>query len=134
MIPAVLLLVLGGLCVYFGSHNYLLRVLGVAAIMVSVYLVRISRVRSHPGLREAGQPGMELKTTRGPGRLLWIVSLAFLPLLGVSIFLLHIDAANGGHAAWPADLFAGVALACAAVWGCLIAKIFGSAGGKNSHN
>ena len=46
-------------------------------------------------------------------------------MLGVAFFLLHMDALNGGHEAWPADLFAGVGLACAILWGVLVAKIFG---------
>jgi hypothetical protein len=44
-------------------------------------------------------------------------------LLGTSAFLLHIDAVNGGHEAWPPDIFAGVALVCAGVWGSLIVKL-----------
>jgi len=123
---AILLLLLGGVGIYVGSHNYPIRALGLVAIMVSAYLVRISHVHDGSDLPEASGQGKDLKTAKGPGRLLWIVSLALVPLLGAAFFLLHIDAVNGGHEAWPADAFAGVGLACAIVWGYLAAKIFRS--------
>jgi hypothetical protein len=122
---AILLLLLGGAGLYFGSHNYPIRALGLIAIMASAYLARISHVHDRLGLPEASGRLKDLKTAKGPGRLLWILSLALVPLLGASAFLLHIDAANGGHKAWPVDVFAGVGLACAGVWGCLAAKILG---------
>jgi hypothetical protein len=126
---AILLLLLGAVGAYLGSNNYPIRVLGLASIMTSVYLARISRIRNGSRLLDAGGPGKNYKIEKGPGRLLWIVSLALVPLLGASGYLLRIDAANGGHEAWPADVFAGVVLACASVWGCLVAKILGDGAG-----
>jgi hypothetical protein len=117
---AIILILLGGMGVYLGSNNYLIRVLGSVSLLVSVYLVRISRVN-----HESTLPKANAVEYGGPSRLLWIVSLALVPLLGASAFLLHIDAVNGGHEAWPADVFAGVALVCAGVWGCLIVKLQG---------
>jgi hypothetical protein len=125
-VAAILLLLLGGVGIYLGPHNYPIRAVGLVAIMASAYLVRISHVHDRPGLPKASGWETDLKTAKGPGRLLWIVSLALVPLLGASGFLLHIDAVNGGHEAWPADVFAGVVLACAIVWGYLAAKILGS--------
>jgi hypothetical protein len=112
--------------IYLGSHNYPIRALGLVAIMASAYLVRISHVHDRPGVPEASGRGKDLKAAKGPGRLLWIVSLVLVPLLGAAFFLLHIDAVNGGHEAWLADVFAGIGLACAIVWGYLAAKILGS--------
>ena len=129
---AILLLLLGVVGNYLGSHNFPIRVLGLISVMASIYLARISRVHNGSRLPEAGGPGKNYKIEKGPGRLLWIVSLAFVPLLGASVFLLHIDAVNGGHEAWPADVFAGVGLASAIVWGCLVAKILGGGTSKNS--
>jgi hypothetical protein len=131
---AILLLLLGGVGIYVGSYNYPIRALGVMAIIASAYLVQISHVHDRSGLPEANGRRTDLRTTRGPGPLLWMVSLALVPLLGAAFFLLHIDAVNGGHEAWPADVFAGVGLACAIVWGYLVAKIFGGRAGKNSQN
>lgn len=129
-ILAILLLLLGGAAIYAGSHNYEIRALGIVAVMASVYVVRISRVRERSDLPITGDRPISSKTTKGPGRLLWIASLSLLLMLGVALYLLHIDALNGGHEAWPADLFAGVGLACAIVWGFLVVKILGGSAGK----
>jgi hypothetical protein len=120
--------------IYVGSHNYPIRALGVVAIMVSAHLVRISHIRDRSGLPEARGSRTDIKIAKGPGRLLWTISLALVPLLGAAFFLLHIDAVNGGHEAWPADVFGGVGLACAVVWGYLVAKLFGGRTGKNTQN
>jgi hypothetical protein len=122
---AILLLLFGGVGIYLGSHNYPIRVLGSVAILASAYLVRISHVHDRSGLPEASDSGKDIKTPKAPARLLWIVSVALVPLLAASFFLLHNDAVNGGREAWPADLFASVVLVCAVVWGYLAAKLFG---------
>ena len=133
-VPAILLLLLEGVGIYNGSHNYPIRVVGIAAVMASVCLVRISHVHGRLGLHEASGRRPDFNTAKGSGRLLWIVSIALVPLLAAAFFLLHADAVNGGHDAWPADVFAGVGLTCAIVWGCLVAKIFGGRTGKDSQN
>jgi len=131
---AILLLLLGGVGIYVGSQSYLIRALGLVAIVASVYLVRISHVHDRSGFPEASGQRTDPKIAKSPGRLLWIVSLILVPLLGASLFLLHMDAVNGGHQAWPADVFAGVGLACAIIWGYLAAKIFRGGTSKNSQN
>jgi hypothetical protein len=122
---AVLLLLLGGVGIYVGSRNYPIRALGVVAVIASAYFVRTSRARDSASLPEGSRRGADIKTAEGSGRLLWIISLAMVPLLVVAFFLLHLDAVNGGHQAWPADVFAGVGVASAVAWGCLVAKILG---------
>jgi hypothetical protein len=117
---ALLLLLLGGVGIYFGSHNFPIRALGLAAIMASTYFVRISRVRDRSVFAEASGRTKEL-TTEGTGRWLWFVSLALVPMLGAALFLMHIDFANGGHEAWPVYVFGGVALACVIIWNYLAA-------------
>lgn len=119
---AILLLLLGGVGIYAGSHNYPIRVIGVLAIVAGAYFVRATHVQN----RSRSNQGTNLKIAIGPARSLWIVSLALVPLLGAAFWLMYIDAENGGHEAWPADVFAGVGLACAIVWGYLAAKIFTS--------
>jgi hypothetical protein len=123
LLLAFLLLLLGGAGVYLGSHNFLIRVLGIVAIMASTYFVRISRVRDGSALSETSRRGRDFKSAEAPGTLLWIISLSLVPLLGGAFFLLHIDAVNGGHERWPVDVFAGVGFTCAIVWGYLVAKI-----------
>jgi hypothetical protein len=127
----IALLLSGGLGIYVGSHNYPVRALGVVSVMVSAYVLRISRFPNRSGSAEASGRQSDLKIGEGAGRLLWTISLGLVPLLGAALFLLHRDAANGGHEAWPADVFAGIALACAIVWGYLMAKIFGGRSSKN---
>jgi len=53
---------------------------------------------------------------------MWFAGIALSLLAGVSYLLMYIDALHGGHTAWPAELFFGVGIACAAVWGCIISK------------
>ena len=119
---AVFLLLLGGIGIYLGSDNYPIRVLGAIAILASVCVLRIYRssTRIAPAIATENTASM---LTSGPGRLLWIISFAMVPLLGAAWFLLHVDAVNGGHQAWPVDVFAGVALICCVVWSFLYAKI-----------
>jgi len=41
---AIVLLLLGGVGLYLGAHNFSIRVLGLAALLASGYFVRISHV------------------------------------------------------------------------------------------
>lgn len=124
---AILLLLSGGVCLYLGSHNLLIRVLGLVAIIASTHLVRISHVHDRAGLPDASGRGNLLQRAKGAGRLPWVLSFASLVSLVAAYYLMYIDAANGGHEAWPADVFAGVGFACVVVWTYLAAKI--AAGG-----
>ena len=125
---AIFLLLLGGAGIYAGSHNYPIRALGLVAVMASVYLVRVSRVRGPSGFPGASGPGIALETTRGPGRLTWVLAAVLVALLGISYFFLHEDAVRGGKARWPADLFAWLGLAFAVVSAYIVAKTFARQG------
>lgn len=116
---ATLLLALGAAGIYAGSHNYPIRALGVIAVITSAYVIRKSTIRDQAGQPQGRQP-MSL-AARHSTRMLWIVSLALVPLLAIALLLLQMDAAKGGHEAWPADVFAGVGFVCAVVWGWLFA-------------
>ena len=131
---AILLLSLGAAGIYVGSHNYSVRALGVVAVMAGAYIVRISHPHKCLRLPKASGVRTHLKTAKGASPLLWVISLALVLLLGAAFVLLHLDAVNGGHEAWPADVFAGVGLACAVVWGYLVAKILGGRTATNSRN
>ena len=120
---AVLLLLLAAGGLFVGPHNYLIRSFSVLAVMVSVYFVRSSNFHARPtspvtSLQEAGPD-----STNGPGALSWAVSGALVPMLVVSYLLLRSDALHGGHVGWPADLFGGVAFACAIAWSYLVMKL-----------
>jgi hypothetical protein len=126
---AVILLLLGGVVIYVGSRNFAIRAVGIAIVMASAYLVQVSNVHKRSGLPEANGV-VNNRNVKAQGRLLWIVSLSLVPVLAGAWYLLHLDAANGGHLAWPADVFAGIGLVCAVVWGLLVVKILGVYSGK----
>lgn len=127
-ILSVILLVLGGVAILIGSHNFAIRAVGLALVLASVYLIQASKVRNRSGLPLAGGEVNNPNVTGGPGRLLWIASVSLVPVLVCAWYLLHLDAANGGQEVWPVYVFAGVALVCAVVWSLLGAKVFGRAG------
>jgi hypothetical protein len=123
---AILLLLLGGVGLYLGTDNFQIRTLGLAAIMASTYFIRISRVRERSNFPLAQIRDSDVTKTPGIRRRLWILSIAMLPLFGVALLLLYIDAVNGYHEVWPVYAFAGVGLVCAGVWSCLAGVIAGS--------
>jgi hypothetical protein len=127
LVLAILLLLLGGVCLYLGSHNFQIRSLGLAAILASGYAVRIARAHDRPNLPNANGQGKDLRKSKGPSRSLWIVSAAMIPVLGVAIFMMCSDAVtDGGNATWPVDVFAWVAVVCTIVWSYLASKIVGA--------
>jgi hypothetical protein len=63
-VMAILLLLLGGVGIYVGSHNYPIRALGVVAVMASACLVRISHVHDRSDLHKARGPGKNYKIER----------------------------------------------------------------------
>lgn len=120
---AVFLLLFAAVAFIAGSHNFVLRSLAIVAIMISVYLVRASNVHSRPTPAVASVREVSFNTTSGPGRSTWVISIVLVPMLVVSYLLLQSDALHGGHSRWPADLFAGVAFACAIAWSFLVMKL-----------
>jgi uncharacterized YccA/Bax inhibitor family protein len=124
---AILLLLVAGFCLYLGTHNFQIRSLGLAAILANTYCVRISRMHKRSNLPDADGREQYLRKASGPGRWLWIVSLALVPLLVVAFVLMSSDAVtDGGNATWPVDVFAGVAVVCTLAWSYLAAKIITS--------
>jgi hypothetical protein len=119
---AIVLFILSGMTLAFGSHNFLVRSCGLIALLLGVSLIRISGVRNLSNL-----PGKEYqwsagKASGGPGRLAWVIGIASLPILGLSILLMHDDAIHGGHQAWPVYVFAGVGIVFTVVWSYIVAK------------
>jgi hypothetical protein len=114
---AILLLLLGAAAFVLSSHDFVIRSFGVLALLASVQLGRMSRSQS-PTLRE-----LSLAGSKRPGRIMWNVGFALSLLSGFSFWLLYVDAVHGGHAVWPVYMFAGITLACAGVWGYIIANL-----------
>ena len=117
-ILAIFLLLSAGAAFYLASDSLAIRSLAAVAGIASVYLVRISHVHT-----EDSGARVDFTASERPGRLMLFVGIALLVLAGVSYWLMHIDALHGGHTGWPAYMFAGVAVACAVVWGYIITKL-----------
>jgi len=115
---AIFLLLLFGASFFVGSNNFTTRSLGFAALMASMYILRIPNVLAPSALVITSD-----QATNHLGYLMWIFGFALLLLLGVSYLLMYIDALHGGHTVWPVYLFAGVAIACAGVWGYIASKL-----------
>jgi len=92
--------------------------------MASVGVVRLARAPGQTGLPAKGSQGPGFPMRDGPGRLLWVVSAALVPVALGALLLLYMDALKGYHQIWPVYAFASVGVACAVVWSCLAAKLF----------
>jgi hypothetical protein len=124
---AILLLLVAGIFMYLGTHNFQIRSLGLAALVASGYFVRVSRVHERSNFSLATTQPTDVKCETGLRRRLWILSISMVPLLVVALLLMCSGTVtDGGNKTWPVDVFAGVALVCAGVWGCLVAVITGS--------
>ena len=123
-ILAILSFLLGGVALYIGSHNFAIRSIGLLAILISTYLVRISRVHSRYGLSVEGGQEANYVAIRRPGRFLWGSSIALLLLAGVSFLYLYHDALHGYQEVLPVYIFAGVGVVCTLVWSYLLLRIF----------
>jgi|HubBroStandDraft_6_1064221.scaffolds.fasta_scaffold343955_2 hypothetical protein len=120
---AILFLVLGCAGVIAGYRSFAIRSLGLVALMVSAYFVRISKVHASPAPAIRSDLEADSKGEKGPGRLAWAVGIALVPAAGMSYLYLYNDAIHGYHAALPVYVFAGVGLTCAIVWAYLVAKM-----------
>ncbi|MGO9324216.1 MAG: hypothetical protein ACLP07_06605 [Terracidiphilus sp.] len=120
---AIFLLLGAVLAFIVGPHNFIIRALSILAILASVSLVRASNFHTRTTAPGASLQEADLNAPSGPGPLAWAISGALIPVLVLSYFLLKSDALNGGHAAWPADLFGGVAFACAIAWSYVAMKL-----------
>jgi hypothetical protein len=120
---AILFIVLGCAGVIAGYRSFAIRSLGLVALMVSAYFVRISKVHASPAPAIRRDLEADSKGEKGPGRLAWAVGIALVPAAGISYLYLYNDAIHGYHAALPVYVFAGVGLACAIVWAYLVAKM-----------
>ncbi len=114
---AILLALSGAAIFVLESHNFLFRSFGLLAVLASGQLVRMSR----PQAPSFGR--LELAGSNGPGRVMWSVAIGLSVLAAVSLWFLYTDALHGGRAVWPVYLFAGVGLACAGIWSCIVAQL-----------
>jgi hypothetical protein len=123
VVLAGILLLIGGVLIYIGSHNFPIRAIGIAFVMASTYLIQVSNARNRSAAPDASNEVNNRKSGNAAKRVLWIASVSLVPILAAAWYLLHLDAVKGGKTAWPADLFAGVGLVCAVVWSLLMVMI-----------
>lgn len=119
----VLLLSLGGIALVAGAHNFLIRSLGLLAIIASsASIVRAARARKAPAKPSEGEfyePGLR----KGPGRLTCAIAVGLLPIFAGSYLWFEDDAMHGAHSTLPVYVFFGVVSVSAVVWGYVAAKL-----------
>jgi len=123
---AILLLLLAVVALCLGSKYPTIQPVAGVAIIAAVYLFRLSNFRPKQTQPSVVLPVADSKAEERLRRLLWIASLALVPLFGGAYFLMYLDSANGSHEAWPLYVFVGVGFVCTIVWSYLAAKFFGS--------
>ena len=123
MVLAVLLLAFACAMFIVASNSFTMRSLGIVAILVSVWLVRVSNVHSRPSPGLAGDEGTSTRTSKRLGRVEWVVGPLSLLAAGASYLYLRNDALNGYQQVLPVYVFAGVGLVCTVIWGYLAVKL-----------
>lgn len=109
LVVAVLLIVVGGVCMMLGDNDFSIRSLGIAALLASVYCVRKSqRGSASPSPRERA----DANGLRGWKPML----LSVAAFLGAFAYLYY-DACHGYQRISSVYIFAGVTMACAVYWG-----------------
>ena len=120
---AILLLVFACTSFVLQFNNFAMCALGLVAILVSVWLVRVSKVhtRSSTGLETGG--GNSAGTSKRLQLIRSAVGVASLLAMGASYLYLYNDAVDGYHRTFPVYVFGGTWLAGAVIWGYLAVRI-----------
>ncbi len=128
---AVVVILAGIAAMFIWRNDFVLNFVGLLLMVVGVYLVKVSDVR---GLRDVVTRGKKHgdsiitnspypAATNRPSPTMWVVGVILLVATGISYYLLHEDALNGGHEAWPVYLFGAVGVACVVFWSYLLTKL-----------
>lgn len=116
---AVLLFVIACGAFVLAPNNFGIRASGIVALLISVWLVRVSNVHRQQSLRS----GTNVESGKGIGPIWWAAGLGCLLAAGGAYLYLSRDALNGYHQVLPVYIFTVVGLACAVVWGCIAVKL-----------
>lgn len=122
LILAIALLLFAGAALVVSPHDVAIRSLGMLAIVISVYCVRLSKAAGAGSTMTTIQQTASSLPTRS-GRSVWIVSILLVPLFGMSFAWLYSDAVQGYHQILPVYCFAGAAIVCALCWSYLVARL-----------
>jgi hypothetical protein len=122
----MVLFALAAVALLLGSSYPSIRPLAGLLCIAGAYLGRMSNRQGSQSFANVPVAGVGFDEQKRFRRLLWVLSIALVPLLAVSLILMYVDQANGGNETWPVYVFGGVSLACAAVWGGLAGNISNS--------
>lgn len=114
-VAGIALLLCGGAALVLSGHSFLIRSVGIVAIMGSTYLVRLSNVHSRSSL------GRDVKI-RSPSSIQWLAGMVLMAIVGVACYLLYRDARGGSTEVFPVYLFAVTTVVCAGYWAFLISR------------
>lgn len=121
---AVALVAFAGVMFFLWPSSFWLRLAGLLAILVTVWLVRLSNAYAR---RPQGQVVGERSFAKAARRIRWPAwTLAAGALVGCVILylIMYADALHGGKEGWPAYAFAAAVVALAATGGYVIMKLF----------
>ena len=114
---AIALLFVAVAAMYLGEHAFLVRNVGILALLASVGLVRMSKVHARSDSTGAALP------KRRPSRRMWLGGAVLLLATGLSAGALYYDAVHGHHAVWPVYVFAAVGFVTSGYVAALVAML-----------
>jgi len=114
---AIIAFAVGAAAICLARNSFGIEGAGFAALFVGMQLLRRSGADAQPRAFTVGPAPNQ------PAKFIWIVSIALIPALGVSCYLISVDVRHGGHEGWLAYLLGGLVLLCAGFWSALAAKL-----------
>lgn len=114
--------------IFIDFNDNIIRSIGVAVVMVALYLLHLSSRRTH--VYPVGQLGnSNLRNhSNKPGRIAWFLCVSMLVVVCASFWFMYEDANNGYHNAWPLYAFAisgqALVIVIAYIFGAYIWRMF----------
>ena len=121
---ALVLIILSGSAFFLRPNSFSIRSVGLAGIMVGVWLVRRSDSIVQRAQGQAGTVWAPAKADRRVDRLAWALTAASLAACIIFYLAMNVDQAQGGKEVWPVYAFAGAVLALAVSSGYIAMKVF----------
>jgi hypothetical protein len=80
VVLAGILLLIGGVLIYIGSHNFPIRAVGIAFVMASTYLIQVSNARNRSAAPDASSEVNNRTSANAARRVLWVASVSLVLL------------------------------------------------------
>jgi hypothetical protein len=116
-------LLLGGAVVASHFDNFTCWSSGFLACVIGLWIMRISKKHGISEVRQTYGDSVNSTRLQRPGVLAWVLGGISIFALGLSFFLLWLDAQEGGHWTWPLYAILVSTLACAVTWGYLFSRM-----------